>query len=145
VATSTRTHAPRTGRADGRPAAALAELRTCGSVARDGLWIRAIHTVGWQCRGAGCSVHLATARTLRDGVRDALSCGERPSIDNHAQGLGNTVIIEFAFLSTGGWWNNFRPRRDYLRPCTHCTHRRRRQRSLFLRNDPMSSKANTCG
>ena len=48
--------------ADGRPAAALAELRTCGSVARDGLWIRAIHTVVWQCRGAGCSAHLMAAR-----------------------------------------------------------------------------------
>ena len=63
VATNTRTHAPRTGRADGRPAAALAELRTCGSVARDGLWIRAIHTVVWQCRGAGCSAHLMAARS----------------------------------------------------------------------------------
>ena len=62
VATSTRTHAHRTGRADGRPAAALAELRTCGSVARDGLWIRAIHTVVWQCQGAGCSAHLMAAR-----------------------------------------------------------------------------------
>ena len=158
--------------ADGRPAAALAELRTCGSVARDGLWIRAIHTVGWQCWGAGCSVHLmagrsrthpirsvsprfycditstpgrslshtvcplsptppeinhdlhdpwATARTLRDWVRDALSCGERPSIDNHAQGLGNTIIIEFAFPLHGRVVEQF-PTEEGLSASLHALH-----------------------
>jgi hypothetical protein len=61
--------------ADGRPAAALAELRTCGSVARDGLWIRAIHTVGWQCRGAGCSVHLMAARWRPARARTHLAQG----------------------------------------------------------------------
>jgi hypothetical protein len=61
--------------ADGRPAAALAELRTCGSVARDGLWIRAIHTVGWQCRGAGCSVHLMAVRWRPARARTHLAQG----------------------------------------------------------------------